>query len=129
MPQLYGDYERGIADHRRGIELAEVRIRDTDVCGRQPPRRVHFIGALVVLERLLVVAPCTVQDRHVVQGPGVLGIVLEPEVVDAQGDIYSAEEIRQYRGTLTEPGKDSPYRNRSVEENLDLLERMKAQGF
>jgi glutaminyl-tRNA synthetase len=41
----------------------------------------------------------------------------------------SAEEIRQYRGTLTEPGKDSPYRNRSIEENLDLFERMKAGEF
>ncbi len=37
----------------------------------------------------------------------------------------SAEQIREYRGTLTEPGKESPYRNRSVEENLDLFERMK----
>lgn len=36
----------------------------------------------------------------------------------------TADEIRQYRGTLTEPGKNSPYRNRSVEENLDLFERM-----
>lgn len=41
----------------------------------------------------------------------------------------SADEIREYRGTLTEPGKESPYRNRSVEENLDLLERMKAGEF
>jgi glutaminyl-tRNA synthetase len=39
------------------------------------------------------------------------------------------EEIRQYRGTLTEPGRDSPYRNRSVEENLDLFERMRAGEF
>ncbi len=37
----------------------------------------------------------------------------------------SADEIREYRGTLTEPGKDSPYRNRSVEENLKLFEEMK----
>ena len=37
----------------------------------------------------------------------------------------NAEEIRQYRGTLTEPGKESPYRNRSVEENLKLFEEMK----
>ncbi len=44
-------------------------------------------------------------------------------------DDLSAEEIRQYRGTLTEPGKNSPYRNRSVEENLDLFERMKAGEF
>ncbi|HHV29326.1 glutamine--tRNA ligase/YqeY domain fusion protein [Acetivibrio mesophilus] len=41
----------------------------------------------------------------------------------------SAEEIRKYRGTLTEPGKESPYRNRSVEENLDLFLRMKNGEF
>jgi glutaminyl-tRNA synthetase len=41
----------------------------------------------------------------------------------------SAEEVRQYRGTLTEPGKESPYRNRSVEENLDLFQRMRAGEF
>ena len=41
----------------------------------------------------------------------------------------SAEEIREYRGTLIEPGKESPYRNRSVEENLDLFERMKNGEF
>lgn len=41
----------------------------------------------------------------------------------------SAEQIRQYRGTLTEPGKNSPYRDRSVEENLDLLQRMRAGEF
>jgi glutaminyl-tRNA synthetase len=41
----------------------------------------------------------------------------------------SAEETRQYRGTLTEPGKESPYRNRSVEENLSLLAAMKAGKF
>lgn len=41
----------------------------------------------------------------------------------------NADEIREYRGTLTEPGKESPYRNRSVEENLDLLARMKAGEF
>ncbi len=41
----------------------------------------------------------------------------------------NAEEIRKYRGTLTEPGKDSPYRNRSVEENLDLFERMRKGEF
>jgi glutaminyl-tRNA synthetase len=44
-------------------------------------------------------------------------------------DDLSAEEIRQYRGTLTEPGKESPYRNRSVEENLDLFERMRKGEF
>ena len=50
-----------------------------------------------------------------------------------QGDAYvcdlSAEETREYRGTLTEPGKDSPYRNRSVEENLYLFKRMQTGEF
>jgi glutaminyl-tRNA synthetase len=41
----------------------------------------------------------------------------------------NADEIRDYRGTLTQPGKDSPYRNRSVEENLDLFERMRKGEF
>jgi len=44
-------------------------------------------------------------------------------------DDLSAEEIREYRGTLTEPGRNSPYRDRSVEENLDLFERMRAGEF
>ena len=41
----------------------------------------------------------------------------------------TADEVRQYRGNLTEPGKDSPYRNRSVEQNLDLFQRMRAGEF
>jgi glutaminyl-tRNA synthetase len=41
----------------------------------------------------------------------------------------SADEIREYRGTLTEPGRNSPYRDRSIEENLDLFERMKSGEF
>lgn len=44
-------------------------------------------------------------------------------------DDLSADEIREYRGTLTEPGKDSPYKNRSIEENLDLFERMTKGEF
>jgi glutaminyl-tRNA synthetase len=50
-----------------------------------------------------------------------------------EGNAYvcdlSADEIRRYRGTLTEPGMESPYRNRSVEENLDLFKRMKNGEF
>lgn len=50
-----------------------------------------------------------------------------------QGKAYvcdlSAEEIREYRGTLTQPGKNSPYRDRSIEENLDLFARMRAGEF
>jgi glutaminyl-tRNA synthetase len=41
----------------------------------------------------------------------------------------NAEEVRRYRGTLTEPGRESPYRNRSVEENVDLFQRMRAGEF
>ncbi|MGQ4667481.1 glutamine--tRNA ligase/YqeY domain fusion protein [Metabacillus halosaccharovorans] len=44
-------------------------------------------------------------------------------------DDLTADEIREYRGTLTEPGKESPYRNRSIEENLDLFERMRNGEF
>lgn len=51
------------------------------------------------------------------------------EMGKAYVDSLSAEEIREYRGTLTEPGQDSPYRDRSVEENLDLFKRMQAGEF
>jgi glutaminyl-tRNA synthetase len=44
-------------------------------------------------------------------------------------DSLTADEMRDYRGTLTEPGRDSPYRSRSVEENLDLFRRMRASEF
>jgi glutaminyl-tRNA synthetase len=44
-------------------------------------------------------------------------------------DSLSAEEIRQFRGTLTQPGKESPFRNRSINENLDLFRRMRAGEF
>jgi glutaminyl-tRNA synthetase len=44
-------------------------------------------------------------------------------------DSLTADEIREYRGTLTEPGREGPYRNRSVEENLDLFRRMRAGEF
>jgi glutaminyl-tRNA synthetase len=48
---------------------------------------------------------------------------------NAYVDDLTADEIRQYRGTLTEPGKDSPYRNRPVAESLDLFERMRKGEF
>ena len=55
------------------------------------------------------------------------------EYLVVQGKAYvcdlNAEQAREYRGTLTEPGRNSPYRERSVEENLDLLRRMKAGEF
>jgi glutaminyl-tRNA synthetase len=55
----------------------------------------------------------------------------EQLIIDGKAyvDDLSAEEMREYRGTLTEPGKESPFRERSVEENLDLFRRMKAGEF
>ena len=44
-------------------------------------------------------------------------------------DDLSADQIREYRGTLTEPGKESPFRNRSIEENMELFQKMKAGAF
>ena len=58
---------------------------------------------------------------------------LAAEKLIAQGDAFvcdlSADEVRAYRGTLTEPGRNSPYRDRGVEENLDLFRRMRAGEF
>jgi glutaminyl-tRNA synthetase len=51
------------------------------------------------------------------------------QIGKAYVDSLSAEEIREYRGTLTEPGRDSPWRNRSIGENLDLFRRMRAGEF
>jgi len=48
---------------------------------------------------------------------------------DAYMESLTAEEMREYRGTLTEPGKESPYRNRSVEENLEMFEKMRAGEY
>ena len=48
---------------------------------------------------------------------------------NAYVESLSADEIRDYRGTLTQPGRESPYRDRSIEENLDLFERMRAGEF
>jgi glutaminyl-tRNA synthetase len=69
--------------------------------------------------------------RHASDYFGVFYLAAEKLV--RQGDAYvddlSADEIRAWRGTLTEPGRDSPFRNRSVDENLDLLRRMRAGEF
>ena len=60
-------------------------------------------------------------------------LYLAGEQLIRQGDAFvcdlTAEQVREYRGTLTEPGRNSPYRERSVEENLDLFRRMRAGEF
>ena len=73
-------------------------------------------------------------EGHLYYGSDYFGQMYEYAVqLIKKGKAYvcdlTAEQTREYRGTLTKPGKDSPYRNRSVEENLDLFERMKAGGF
>ena len=68
-------------------------------------------------------------DGPVRKTSGYFDIIYEcVEALIEQGDAYvdslSAEEMREYRGTLTEPGRDSPFRNRSVEENKELLRKV-----
>ncbi len=69
--------------------------------------------------------------RHASDYFGVLYLAAKKLI--RQGDAFvcdlTPEQIREYRGTLTEPGRESPYRNRSVEENLDLFRRMRAGEF
>ena len=69
--------------------------------------------------------------RHASDYFGVYYLAAEKLIRDGKAYVcdLSAEQVREYRGTLTEPGRDSPYRNRSVEENLDLFRRMRAGEF
>jgi glutaminyl-tRNA synthetase len=72
--------------------------------------------------------------KHLYYASNYFGRLYEwAEQLVRQGDAYvddlPAEEIRRYRGTLTEPGQESPYRSRSIEENLDLFRRMKGGEF
>ena len=69
--------------------------------------------------------------RHASDYFGVYYLAAEKLIRDGKAFVcdLSAEEVRTYRGTLTEPGRNSPYRERSVEENLDLFRRMRAGEF
>ncbi|MFT4247941.1 MAG: glutamine--tRNA ligase/YqeY domain fusion protein [Pseudomonas sp.] len=69
--------------------------------------------------------------RHASDYFEVLYLAAEKLIADGKAFVcdLSAEQVREYRGTLTEPGRDSPYRERSVEENLDLFRRMRAGEF
>ncbi len=69
--------------------------------------------------------------RHASDYFEVLYLAAEKLVRDGKAFVcdLSAEQVREYRGTLTEPGRNSPYRDRSVEENLDLFARMRAGEF
>ena len=69
--------------------------------------------------------------RHASDYFGVYYLAAQKLIRDGKAFVcdLSAEEVRQYRGSLTEPGRNSPYRERSVEENLDLFARMRAGEF
>jgi len=69
--------------------------------------------------------------RHASDYFGVYYLAARKLIADGKAFVcdLSAEEVRQYRGSLTEPGRESPYRGRSVEENLDLFARMRAGEF
>ncbi len=69
--------------------------------------------------------------RHASDYFGVIYLCAEKLIRDGKAFVcdLSADEIRQYRGTLTEPGRNSPYRDRPVDENLDLFRRMRAGEF
>jgi len=69
--------------------------------------------------------------RHASDYFGVLYLAGEKLIRDGHAFVcdLTAEQVREYRGTLTEPGRESPFRNRSVEENLDLFRRMRAGEF
>ena len=73
------------------------------------------------------------QDREFYASDYYERLYQDAEGLIRRGQAYveslTADEMREYRGTLTEPGKDSPYRNRSVDENLDLFRRMRAGEF
>jgi len=89
-------------------EFVEAQLKDIRWLGYEP---ANVLYASDYFGQLYEWALQLVQDGH------------------AYVDDLSQEEIRAHRGTLTEPGTDSPYRNRSVEENLDLFQRMKAGEF
>ncbi len=89
-------------------EFVEAQVKDIRWLGYEP---ANVLYASDYFGQLYEWALQLIQDGH------------------AYVDDLSQEEIRAYRGTLTEPGKNSPYRDRPVEENLDLFQRMKAGEF
>jgi glutaminyl-tRNA synthetase len=102
-----------------------LRLDDTNPAREDP----EFVAAILDDVRWLGFDWAAL--RHASDYFEVLYLAAEKLVV--QGDAFvcdlSAEQVREYRGTLTEPGRNSPYRERSIEENLDLLRRMRAGEF
>lgn len=113
----------GVAAEFGGV--CNLRLDDTNPAKEDP----EFVAAIQDDVRWLGFAWANL--RHASDYFDVLYLAAEKLV--KQGDAFvcdlSAEQVREYRGTLTEPGRNSPWRERSVEENLDLLRRMRAGEF
>jgi glutaminyl-tRNA synthetase len=113
----------GVATEFAGA--CNLRLDDTNPAREDP----EFVVAIKDDVRWLGFEWATL--RHASDYFEVLYLAAEKLVQDGKAFVcdLSAEQVREYRGTLTEPGRNSPYRERSVEENLDLLRRMRAGEF
>jgi glutaminyl-tRNA synthetase len=115
----------GIAQENKG-GVCHLRFDDTNPCTEEE----EYVEAIKQDVRWLGFD----WDKHLYYASDYFGQLYEWAVkLIKKGKAYvcdlSTDQIREYRGTLTEPGKESPYRNRPVEENLDLFERMKNGEF
>ena len=102
-----------------------LRLDDTNPAREDP----EFVAAIQDDVRWLGFA--WAELRHASDYFDVLYLAAEKLVKDGKAFVcdLTAEQVREYRGSLTEPGRESPWRNRTVEENLDLLRRMRAGEF
>lgn len=102
-----------------------LRLDDTNPAKEDP----EFVAAIQDDVRWLGFA--WAELRHASDYFDVLYLAAEKLVKDGKAFVcdLTAEQVREYRGSLTEPGRESPWRNRTVEENLDLLRRMRAGEF
>ncbi|HBK45247.1 MAG TPA: glutamine--tRNA ligase [Xanthomonadaceae bacterium] len=113
----------GVAAEFGGV--CNLRLDDTNPAKEDP----EFVAAIQDDVRWLGFDWASL--RHASDYFEVLYLAAEKLVRDGKAFVcdLSAEQVREYRGTLTEPGRNSPFRERSVEENLDLLRRMRAGEF
>jgi glutaminyl-tRNA synthetase len=114
----------GIAAHYKGT--CNLRMDDTDPAGES----LEFVESIINDVRWL---GFDWEDRLYYASDYYEQLYQFAVQLIKEGKAYvcdlSADEIREYRGTLTAPGKESPYRNRSIEENLNLFQRMRAGEF
>ena len=113
----------GLADEFPGV--CNLRFDDTNPA-REAPEYVEAIK-----EDVRWLGFDWAELRHASDYFGVFYLAAEKLIRNGHAFVcdLSAEQVREYRGTLTEPGRNSPFRERSVEENLDLFQRMRAGEF